>query len=108
MKKKLMVRQGDVLLVETEAAIPKTATEVKRDGGQVVLAYGEVTGHSHAIADEAAVLFALADGSRMLRATKRVVLRHEEHAKIELPAANYRVVIQREYVPNELPRSVVD
>lgn len=104
----LQFRQGDVFLIETDAEIPTSAKEVPRDKERVILAYGEVTGHSHAIANKAAVLFDVPDVGRMLKVTKRVVLRHEEHAKIDLPPANYRVVIQREYVPGELPRAVVD
>lgn len=105
-----MYRQGDVLLIEVKANVPQGAARVPREAGRVVLAHGEVTGHSHAIecSSGAAVLFDAGAAGRFLRATKRVVLRHEEHAKIELPAATYRVVIQREYAPGELPRAVVD
>lgn len=100
-------RQGDVLLIETNEVIPSDAVEVPREGGAVVLAQGEVTGHRHAIADQAAVLLSFG-AERWLRAPVPVVLRHEEHARIELPAATYRVILQREYVPNELPRQVLD
>jgi hypothetical protein len=106
MSKLNQFRQGDVFLIETND-IPATATEVKRDDGRVVLAYGEVTGHAHAIVDQSAVLMSFG-AERYLRVTEPVTLRHEEHATIELPAANYRVVIQREYQPGELPRQVVD
>jgi len=98
-------RQGDVLIRECKA-IPATAKEVPRDGGAVVLAYGEVTGHSHAIASPHAAL--LADGAlRWLDARKPVTLRHEEHAEIRLPAGHYEVTIQREYVPGAI-RNVAD
>lgn len=105
-----MFRQGDVLLVATTEEIPATAKRVERDNGRVVLAYGEVTGHSHAIADKGAVLFDAGAAGRFLRAPRGgATLYHEEHSRIELPGAtNFRVVIQREYVPNELPRAVLD
>jgi len=48
-------RQGDVLLVPV-AQIPDGARRVKRERGRVVLAWGEVTGHAHAIASSAATL----------------------------------------------------
>ena len=48
-----MVRQGDVLLVPVDA-IPEAAKPVARDHGRVVLAYGEATGHAHAISSAAA------------------------------------------------------
>ena len=41
-------RQGDVFL-QRVAVMPSGATEIKPDGGDVVLAYGEVTGHKHRI-----------------------------------------------------------
>lgn len=106
MDKLKQFRQGDVFIIETNA-IPTDAAEVKRDDGRVVLAYGEVTGHAHAIHDKSAVLLSFG-AERFLRVTQPVTLRHEEHSKIELPPASYRVVIQREYVPNELPRTVLD
>ena len=39
---------------------------------------------------------------RILVARAPVVLRHEEHAEIHLPAGTYRVTRQREYSPGEL------
>lgn len=107
-KKQIQFRQGDVFIIRDERDIPKAAKRVKRDKGRVVLAYGEVTGHAHAIADAGAALFDGGSAGRFLKVSKRVELRHEEHAKIELPSGNYRVVIQREYVPGELPRQVLD
>ena len=47
-------RQGDVLLIPTDA-IPEKAKRVTRDAGRIVLAYGEVTGHAHAIASRGVV-----------------------------------------------------
>ena len=55
-----MYRQGDVLLVRDDAA-SVDGTEVARDQGHVVLAYGEATGHAHAIASKAATLYAIAN-----------------------------------------------
>lgn len=102
------VRQGDVLVIAA-ARIPAGAVPVARDHGRVVLAYGEVTGHAHAIAGREATL--LEHGpERFLRVTAAVTLDHEEHAAIDLPPGEYRVVIQREYVPGPVPasRRVVD
>lgn len=44
------IRQGDVLL-KPVSALPSNCTAVPLDKGRIVLAYGEVTGHAHAIAD---------------------------------------------------------
>ena len=98
-------RQGDVLIREV-SAIPAGAKTVPREGGAVVLAHGEVTGHSHAIGSEFAHL--VAEGAqRFLRATRPVALRHEEHGEIILPAGQYEVVIQREWSPSAI-RNVED
>lgn len=102
-------RQGDVL-IRAVRAIPKGVKPKAREGGRIVLAYGEVTGHAHAIADEAATLFSLLeDGAEefYLRADGAVVLRHEEHGEIAIPAGTYKVTRQREYAPDEI-RSVAD
>lgn len=52
-----MLRQGDVLLVEVTEEIPAEAKKVERDHGRVVLAYGEATGHAHAIPHPGATLY---------------------------------------------------
>jgi hypothetical protein len=50
----MKIRQGDVILIPIlAAAIPAGLTEVPRDNGWATLAYGEVTGHSHAMLDNA-------------------------------------------------------
>lgn len=53
-----LYRQGDVLIMRVEGKCVPGA-EVKRDKGRVVLAYGEVTGHAHAIRSRAATLYEL-------------------------------------------------
>jgi hypothetical protein len=101
-------RQGDVLLIAV-AAIPGRAVPVPRDQGEVVLAYGEVTGHRHAIAEPHAELLALPDQEierRFLRIVgDKALLRHEEHDTITLSPGTYQVVRQREYVPPTPDRS---
>ena len=96
-----MYRQGDVLVVAVDG-IPKWARPVLRDRGRVVLAYGEATGHAHAIADPGAALLQFED-EQYLRVTAAagVGLRHDEHDTIVVPPGNYRVVRQREYAPPE-------
>lgn len=106
MKKKAHYRQGDVLLRPVKA-IPDDAKhqEVK---DRIVLAYGEVTGHAHAIHDlENVDVFVGANGEMYLQVKSDASLVHEEHATIALPAGNYERVIQREYSPEEI-RDVMD
>ena len=91
-----MARQGDVLVVS--ATIPANAKPKERDNGRLILAYGEVTGHAHQIMDpEGAVLLSVAESATFLRLAKGAQLVHEEHATIDLPAGEYRVIQQREY-----------
>lgn len=104
-------RQGDVLIVAIDNA-PENATSVKRENGRVVLAHGEVTGHSHAIldkhaelvttddrlvaVDQAAALYLLVHG------TKPVDLVHQEHDTITIDPGHYKVIRQTEYTPERL------
>src|SRR5258708_1304585 len=119
-------RQGDVAIIATNDRDVSKLKAVPRDAGRIVLAYGEVTGHAHAIPSAHASLY-LDDSTvaapdamqaiariggglipdRILRADKPVRLLHEEHAPIELPAGSYIVRIQRESSPVEL-RNVAD
>lgn len=100
-------RQGDVLIEQVKAA-PDGGKEIARDAGRVILAYGEVTGHAHAIHDEN-VCFLSVEGTtdRFLMVPEFARLVHEEHGTIELPAGTFRVRIQREYTPEEI-RNVAD
>lgn len=105
-----MYRQGDVL-VRSIAALPATATEVANID-RIVLAWGEVTGHAHAIAVNEAREFTHTDAGNVVRRflhvfDKGTSLHHEEHATIPLPPGFYEIVQQREYTP-EAVRNVVD
>jgi hypothetical protein len=114
-------RQGDVALFRIATDDLESAAPIPREGGRVVLAHGEVTGHSHAIAEPHVTHHTLAPEAlrRVARDETAVVtllrvlgeeawLRHEEHGPIRLPVGDYLVVRQREYVPRELPRTVAD
>ena len=99
-------RQGDVLIRQIRT-IPKSATR-QETKDRIVLAYGEVTGHAHAIHDLDKVdVLVGAKGEMYLRVKEDATLEHEEHGAITLPAGNYERVIQREYSPEEI-RSVRD
>jgi len=98
----MIYRQGDVLIMRVDESPDDFGerTAVQRDEGRIVLAYGEVTGHAHAIADDHATLWLLPDDDRLLTVEGAdVALRHEEHATIVIPPGTYRVRRQREYVP---------
>lgn len=97
-----MFRQGDVLVAPLSGAMPGAVTRVKRDAGRIVLAYGEVTGHAHAIHSSDATLWENADGARYLEVKRAVRLLHEEHAEIRIPAGHYQIIRQREYSPEAI------
>lgn len=99
-------RQGDVLIRQIKS-IPKTAKKQEVEG-RIVLAYGEVTGHAHAIHDlESVDVFVSESGAMYLAVKQESTLQHEEHGTIALPTGNYERVLQKEYSPVEI-RNVAD
>lgn len=107
-----LYRQGDVLFKRI-AALP--AGERKKRGNATV-AYGEVTGHSHALAVEdrhAAEVLEIGKGLYVhvtaagVRIEGGATFVHEEHGPVTLPPGDYEVIIQREYSPEEI-RNVAD
>lgn len=108
--KQLLFRQGDVALVRIDE-IPSDA-KVCKVKGDVVLAYGEVTGHAHRLAEGSVKPFAKGGAwdpaaERYIQALDGATLKHEEHNAIALPPGNYRVIQQREYFPDAI-RNVAD
>lgn len=103
-----MFRQGDVL-VKAVDRIPKGLKAVPLDKGRVILAYGEVTGHAHAVIGDVEFLAAdLGDlEQRFLRVESEAQIVHEEHGTITLPPDDYEVLRQREF-QDEAPAYVAD
>jgi len=98
-----LYRHGDVLI----ASIDELPDGCKKRG-HVTLAYGEITGHSHRIADASTAETFELDGQIYLKVVAaKAELIHEEHASIELPQGIYRVWQQREYTPERI-RTVYD
>lgn len=125
-RKSVILRQGDVLLTPV-AKLPAGIKEVPLDNGRIVLAYGEVTGHAHAIADHSAHvqqatpgsaeeiteaviarvkarLWQTPTGERFLEVKEPVNLTHEEHTAHTIQPGIYQVPVQVEYSPAELRR----
>lgn len=107
MKQSKMIRQGDVLL-KPVGEIPADAKPVKRVGGRVILAEGEVTGHHHAIRDAGVGLLEVGERRFLSVPETGAALKHEEHTKIDVAPGLYEVVIQREYDDAEEWRRVAD
>ena len=96
-------RQGDVFIIPVPA-VPDDARP-----HQPVLAEGEVTGHSHRLADpRQGQVVRAPSGSLFLNVTgAKAVVVHDEHLPVEIPRGTYEIRIQREYHPKEI-RRVVD
>jgi hypothetical protein len=105
----MLYRQGDVLIARIDEA-PASLKPVPLDRGRVILAYGEVTGHAHAVEGDVE-LFTIEDRAeleeRFLRVEAEAQVVHEEHDTITLPPGEYLVRRQREYAPEEI-RTVAD
>ena len=96
-------RQGDVFII----AVPNLP-HLGRVERRPVLAEGEVTGHTHALADPAAGRIFVVRGEIYLEVVAdSATIVHEEHAPVTLPRGGYAIRIQREYSPKEI-RQVVD
>lgn len=104
----MQYRQGDVFLNKIEKLPELETKEIYSVGGQseaghIILAFGEVTGHKHAIHSKNAILFkAKHENKFFLMVMKPVDLIHEEHSTITLPVGNYEVIKQREYAPGKI------
>ncbi len=125
-----IIRQGDVVLTSV-ASIPKGAVAVPLDGKRMVLAYGEVTGHAHAIYDDVdkvrmwavgkvkyleVMAGAMVTGSTAttivgddgqpvgvgVKELPGVCLKHEEHTHHVIPPGVYKLPVQVEYEPQAL------
>ena len=97
-----LYRQGDVLFIPV-AALPEGVPLRKRENG--VVAYGEVTGHAHRLADLESAEVLECGNELYVRVTEKglslggATFAHEEHGPITLPDGPYKVGIQREYSP---------
>ena len=103
-----LYQQGDVL-IESCDGVPSDAKKVIGKDGLFVLAYGEVTGHKHAIEAVADVEFMEKDGLFYIVNKKTVTVKHEEHNPVMIPPGIWRVRGVREYDHfQEEARRVID
>lgn len=124
-KGKIYGRQGDIALLYDVEPV-KGLKLVPREGKRLVLAHGEVTGHTHGIDDKAASLYlddattaqpdvmarllTLGGGvmpDAQLRAPAGTPVTHDEHGTIPTKGRGHTVRRQIEYSPAAL-RSVAD
>ena len=94
--------------IDAQAAYKERARKVPagaRPLSHVIMARGEVSGHSHRIAERGAAHLYEVNGVLYLDVVAALAtLIHEEHGPITLPQGRYRVWIQREYAPGEIRR----
>ena len=84
--------------------VPSLPAGAKQAPG-VILAHGELTGHTHRIEDPASVqLWSAGDETYLEVLARQARLVHEEHHSIELPRGIYRCWQQREYTPAAIVR----
>lgn len=107
MEKTGQYRQGDIFIQRVET-IPFSELQKKNDN---VIAYGEVTGHSHRVSNFNDVeMFTDKNGDLFVRSDKEINIWHDEHSQIDLPPGEYCISRQREYDPiaAERERRVAD
>lgn len=108
MKNQVQKRQGD-LFFQTVASPPQTAVKKKTDA---ILAYGEVTGHSHKIMTPSMdQMDSVVDESGDIYCrcmTQDVTIGHDEHDAITMPQGEWFCVSrQKEYDPLSEERRIV-
>ncbi len=106
----MLYRQGDVMIRQIKC-LPKGERKLIATG---ILAYGEVTGHCHKIADlgegelfEIQATSEIPAGIFLSVGEHGVRIVHDEHSPLVLPSGEYEVIIQKEYSPAEI-RNVQD
>ena len=98
-----LYRHGDLLVARADK-IPDDAKKLHH----LVLAEGELTGHSHRVAERDRAVVYQSNSEKYISVTAdHVTLIHQEHGPIVLRQGVYRVWRQREYSPGEI-RTVRD
>ncbi len=106
----MLFRQGDVL-IQKISELPEGLVPIEPEARGYILAHGEVTGHTHAVADtSAARLFWDAALTRMFLVVEQpTTVTHDEHSAIHLDPGYYEIRRQREYSYwNDEERRVLD
>lgn len=90
------IQQGDVVMKSIQE-FPKGERVLDDQMKSKILAYGEVTGHAHRLADadNAVETFRILNVIYM-NVKRPTMLGHEEHKPIEIPPGKYEIGIVRE------------
>jgi hypothetical protein len=120
-KMKTMARQGDVLIINSKYSKLSKATQKRLFGNitgkefdfkkenRLPLAYGEVSGHAHAIYTtegntQLLVSSDVQETLKHLQVEGSAVLQHEEHEAIKLAEGMNATLIQNEYQMQKIRR----
>jgi len=95
----MQYRHGDLMLEKLEA-LPKS---IQKKLPHTILAHGEITGHTHRIAEVHVANVYQTPTDLVLEVHGEFAsLVHDEHDTIQVPRGIYRVWRQREYSPEEI------
>jgi len=106
------IRQGDVMMVYVKN--PQTKPAVVEPGQRVILAHGEVTGHTHALRVDTPVVNPPAKpvfdaaAERYIQLLDSGKLSHEEHDVAIMRAGTIEIGVQVEAGPQNMLRRVAD
>lgn len=106
---KLYARHGDVFIFRVNKKISIKNSKKEKE---LVLALGEITGHSHRLrlsdGDDILVEEYGGNDSFLFELNGNGILTHEEHDSIVLTPGQYISIIQSEYSPIEHRKKVID
>ena len=97
-----LIQQGDVLFF-SEKKLPKKLTPVAPEGGLLIFAKGEKTGHHHSTKAKSGTVKLWTDENQQLwfenKGKSAVTVNHQEHGKVTLEPGIWKIGIVREVDP---------
>ena len=90
-----LLRQSDLLLMEIKE-LPKKLKKIS-SGTKNVLALGEVTGHSHVLTTDIEIDVFEEYAIKYFNLPVKAELSHEEHRKLAIAPAPYKVIVEKEF-----------
>lgn len=104
MKELKKFRQGDVRISQVKKSLEGKVEETKA----LTIALGEKTGHHHTIHCDVPIKYVKTDEGMTFQLDAPAVIKHQEHAEINLEPGIYESKIQREYDVVSYSRQVLD
>ena len=106
-------RHGDVIITQITSDIYNEMVSKYNPRSNLVIAYGEATGHHHQLVADKGTAQVLIDPTtqqaQAFSVEQETELKHEEHDTLNIPKGYYRVEFEREYEPlDQTERQVYD